>query len=333
MKQIQIGLAGCGAFGECHLQTLAAEPRAKVMALFDIDGDRAAALAARYNVPRICESLDELCALPELDAIDVVTIEGAHCEPVIKALGAGKDVFVEKPLATTLEECGRMVRAANASGRILMVGHTLRFETKYAMLKDEIASGGLGEPVSMHARRNRPKSLLPVYGRTHPVLENSIHDIDLMLWYTGRAVRRVRGYGRRATGGQNADTFWGVLEFEGGALGVVETIWLLPSEAGIGIDDAFQFVGTTGVANVQMLPGSLNFLRETGYCVPDASYGPLACGVPRGAMRAELAYFVDCISEGRPCTAIRPEEAMEAVRIALALIESAQRDADVVVMG
>jgi predicted dehydrogenase len=51
MKQIQIGLAGCGAFGECHLQTLAAEPRAKVMALFDIVGDRAAALAAPLQRP------------------------------------------------------------------------------------------------------------------------------------------------------------------------------------------------------------------------------------------------------------------------------------------
>ena len=71
-------------------------------------------------------------------------------------------------------------------------------------------------------------------------MENSIHDIDLMLWYTGERVRRVRGYERRATGRKHPDTFWGILEFEGGALGVVETIWLLPANAGIALDDALQ---------------------------------------------------------------------------------------------
>ena len=75
-----------------------------------------------------------------------------------------------------------------------MVGQILRFETKYAMLNDEIVSGRLGKAVSMHARRNRPKSLLPLYGRTHPALENCIHDVDLMLWYTGQPVRKVRGF-------------------------------------------------------------------------------------------------------------------------------------------
>ena len=95
----------------------------------------------------------------------------------------------------------------------------------------------------MHARRNRPKDLLPRYGRTHPALENSIHDIDLMLWYTQSKVKRVRGYGLSATGGVNHDTFWGIIEFENGAIGVVETIWLIPPSAGVMLDDALEVVG------------------------------------------------------------------------------------------
>ena len=82
-----------------------------------------------------------------------------------------------------------------------MVGQILRFETKYSMLNDEIVSGRLGKAVSMHARRNRPKSLLPLYGRTHPALENCIDDVDLMLWYVGQPVRKVRGFARHATRG------------------------------------------------------------------------------------------------------------------------------------
>jgi UDP-N-acetylglucosamine 3-dehydrogenase len=241
----------------------------------------------------------------------------------------GKHVFVEKPLATNLDDCSAIIEAARSAGRFLMVGQILRFETKYAMLYDEVTSGGLGEIVSMHARRNRPKSLLPVYGRTHPALENCIHDVDLMLWYTGKRVTRVRGYGRHATKRKYPDTFWGVLEFEGGALGIVETIWLLPKAAGIMIDDAFQLVGTSGVGNVNLLPGSFNLLRETGYEVPDVSYDPRVAGCARGALRDELAYFCQCILDGREPSVITATEAKRAVRVVLALIQSADTQKDV----
>jgi len=332
MHRVRIGLAGCGAFGESHLQSFRAIPGAEIVAAYDIDHARAGRVAAEYGIPRVCGSLEEICSLDGVDALDVVTPEAEHRQPVIQALEAGKHVFVEKPLATNVADCEAMVEAARRCGRILMVGQILRFETKYAMLQDEVRAGNIGAIVSMHARRNRPKSLLPVYNRTHPALENCIHDIDLMLWYTGKRVRRVRGYHRHATGRKNPDTVWGVLEFDGGALGVVETIWLLP-EAGIMLDDSFQMIGTRAVANVSLLPGSYNLLRESGYHVPDVSYDPRVAGTARGALREELAYFCECVANGRPCAAIPPEDAMRAVEVVLALIESAEKGADVEIPG
>jgi UDP-N-acetylglucosamine 3-dehydrogenase len=303
-------------------------PAAEIAAVFDTDRERAGRIGAAFGIARVCASLEEICALPDLAAIDVVTPEHVHREPVLLAFANGKHVFVEKPLATDLGDCAKMIEAGCAARRSLMVGHILRFETKYAILKDEVAAGRLGAPVSMHARRNRPKSLLPLYGRTHPALENSIHDIDLMLWYTGQPVKRVRGYSRRATGRLHPETFWGVIEFGGGALGVVETIWLLP-EAGVMLDDAFQFIGTAGVANLQLHPGALAILREDGYHVPDVSYDPRVGGAARGALRDELAYFCECVAANRPVEVITPVEAMRAVRVVLALIESAEAGRDV----
>lgn len=329
MDRVRIGLVGCGGFGESHLEAFRAVRNAQVAAAFDIDRARAEAMAQRFGIPRVCSSLEEICMLPELDAIDVVTPEESHREPVLKALRAGKHVFVEKPLATDLGDCAQMIEASGSTERFLMPGHLLRFETKYAMLKDELRAGRLGEVVSMHARRNRPKTLLPLYGRTHPALENCIHDIDLMLWYVNRPVRRVRGWGRRATGRRHPDTFWGVLEFDGGAIGVVETIWLLPKPAGISLDDAFQLVGAAGVANVQLVPGSYNLLRETGYEAPDVCYDPRVANSARGALRDELAYFCDCVQDGREPDVITAVEAKRAVRVALALIESAEKEVDV----
>jgi predicted dehydrogenase len=212
-----------------------------------------------------------------------------------------------------------------------MVGHILRFETKYAMLREAVAAGRLGEVVSLHARRNRPKAHLPRYGRVHLALETGIHDIDLMLWYVGRPVRRVRGYERRASQGQYVDTFWGVLEFEGGAIGVVETIWLLPEAAGVLLDDAFQVIGSAGVGNLQLVPGSLSFWRDTGFEVPDVSYDPRVMSSARGALRDELAYFCDCVLQGRQPEVNTGVEAKRAVRVALALIESAAAEADIAI--
>ncbi len=200
MDTIRIGLVGCGSYGISHLEAFASIPGVEIAAAFDVDRIRAESAAGQFSIPRVCGSLEEICGMDELQAIDVVTTETAHYEPVMAAIAMGKHVFVEKPLATNLGECARMIDAARAAERILMVGLLLRFETKYALIKRELDSGRLGTIVSMHARRNRPKSLLPVYGRTHPVLENSIHDVDLMLWYTGQAVVCVRGYGRKATG-------------------------------------------------------------------------------------------------------------------------------------
>jgi predicted dehydrogenase len=329
---VNIGLVGCGAFGESHLQGFRAVPSARVAAVFDTDPARAKRLAADFGIPLVCDSLQQICNLPDLHAIDVVTPEHAHLDPVRTALAAGKHVFVEKPLATDLAHCSAMIDAACAAGRFLMVGQILRFETKYAMLKDEIASGGLGAPVSMHARRNRPKSLLPVYGRTHPALENCIHDVDLMLWYVNAPVRRVRGYARHATGRQHPETFWGIIEFEGGAIGVTETIWMLP-DAGVFLDDAFQFIGTAGVANIQLHPGTFAILRESGYQLPDVSYDPRVGGAARGALRDELAYFCECIQADQRPTVITAEEARRAVRVVLALIESGESGRDVEISG
>src|SRR5690606_29919716 len=101
-------------------------------------------LAAAFQVPRVCADLEELCGLPDVDLVDVVTPEADHAAPVLAALARGKHVFVEKPLATDPADCTRMIEAAQAAGRSLMVGHILRFETKYAMLKEELASGRLG---------------------------------------------------------------------------------------------------------------------------------------------------------------------------------------------
>lgn len=331
MERVRIGLVGCGLFGESHLQAFRAIPEAEVAAVFDVDRGRAERLAAAFGVARVCGSLEELCALPEIAAVDVVTPEHLHREPVEAALERGKHVFVEKPLATDLEDCRRMIAAAAAAGRFLMVGHLLRFETRYAMLRERIASGALGEIVLMSARRNRPASHLDLYLRNHPALETCVHDVDLMLWYAQRPVIRARGRERKVTGRRFPDAFVGVLEFEGGAVGIVETLWLLPDAAGILLDDAFRVVGSKGVGNMSLVPAALSFWEPGGYQAPDVYYDPRVFDSARGALREELAEFCRCAASETAPALNTGIEAARVVRVVQALIESAEADRDVLI--
>jgi UDP-N-acetylglucosamine 3-dehydrogenase len=333
VEKVRIGLVGCGLFGESHLQAYRSVRAAEVAAVYDTDRDRAERMAREFNISSVCNSLVEICSRPELNAIDVITPEHLHADAVTCAFAHQKHAFVEKPLALDLGQCRDMIASAASAKCILMVGQLLRFETRYAMLKDKITAGCLGNIVSMHARRNRPKTLLPRYGRTHPALENCIHDIDLMLWYTQSKAKRVRGYGRSATGGVHPDTFWGMIEFENGAIGVVETIWLIPPSAGVMLDDALEVIGDTGVANIRLVPGSLDLWLEGGPEMPDVSYDPRVSASARGALREELAYFCDCVLDDRQPQVIRAEEAMAAVEVALALVASARSDTEVEIAG
>lgn len=224
-------------------------------------------------------------------------------------------------MATKVEDAERMVAAARKAGLIFMPGHVCRFETKYATVKEQLATRRLGRIVSITARQNRPKALASTYKRTHQLLVCSVHDIDIILWYTGEKVKRVRGYEVELEKGSGADLSWGILEFEGGSLGFVQTMWLLPDKAQL-LDDEMQVITTRGVANICIHSGVSLWLEE-GQEIPEVSYEPRLRGSVFGALREELSYFALCVLEGTHPTVVTAEEGVEAVRTTVALIESA----------
>ena len=328
LPKLRMGLVGCGAFGESHLLTLTGIPFVEVTVVTDVLSERARRLAERYKVASVSRDFRELCSREDVDAVSVVTTEDQHLEPVLAALEHNKHVFVEKPLATRLRDGERMLEAAGKADRILMPGHILRFETKYATVKEQISSGRLGRVVSIYARRNRPKWQGTIYKRTPLVLETAIHDIDTMLWYIGRKVKSVRAYDVSIAPDGDADLTWAVLRFEDGTIGVLETMWLLPDKTPF-LDDALQVVGTSGIANVDILNSGLTIWRDDGVEVPDVSYEPRLRGAVSGALREELMYFVLCVMEGRKPTLLTAEDGLEALRVGLAVAESARSDSDI----
>jgi predicted dehydrogenase len=128
-ERVRVGVIGCGLIAQVmHLPYLAElDDRFETVAVCDVAGDVAEACAARFRVPQVFTSWEELVGGPPLDAVLVLT-SGSHAPPALAAFEAGLHVFVEKPMALSAAEGRAMVDAAARAGRRLMVGTMKRYD-------------------------------------------------------------------------------------------------------------------------------------------------------------------------------------------------------------
>mgnify|MGYP000880148850 CR=1 FL=1 len=203
---INIGVIGCGKIAQVrHLPEYADNADCRIVALYDLNLERAKQLAKKYGA-EACASYEELLARKDIDAVSICTANASHAEITIAALKAGKHVLCEKPMATTIEECESMVNAAKESGRFLMIGHNQRLAKGHAMARRLIEDGAIGkiltfktsfghcgpETWTIDAKNNWffDKNLA-VFGA---LADLGIHKTDLIQFLTGEKVVEVTAY-------------------------------------------------------------------------------------------------------------------------------------------
>ena len=335
--RLGFGVVGLGAYGNAYLACLSdlrSAASLEIAAVASRSTDRAEACAKRYGALRWYTSAAELARDPNVDVVCVVTAEDEHADPVLAALEAGKEVIVEKPLALRLDQADRMIAAARRHGRCLMVGHQLRSATPYVEIAARLGDGELGDLIHVHTRRNRPSAAMAPYRRTHPLLETGIHDIDVMLWLAQSRVRAVRSWDRTIYAGESPDAVWGVLEFESGVIGYLETVWLNPSSGGAYTDDALTVVGSRGVAKLDLARGPVVLWNADGYSIPDLFYEPRGSdGAVGGALRDHLLYFIRCLRERTPPDRVPIEDVRHGLAVVTAMMRSAEEGRDLEVAG
>jgi predicted dehydrogenase len=141
---MQFGLIGAGCIGGLRAQALAKVPGAKLIAVTDLDQQRAARVAASTRA-RVCKDSAEMLDLDQVDAVIASTPPQFHEEAVLAALAAGKHVLCEKPLSNSLESCRRMVEAAHEKGKTLTTGFNHRYFPAIRFLKRTLADGVIGK--------------------------------------------------------------------------------------------------------------------------------------------------------------------------------------------
>ncbi len=141
---MQFGLIGAGCIGGLRAQALAKVSGAKLIAVTDVDQQRAARIAAPTRA-RVCKDIAEMLELDKIEAIIVSTPPQFHEEAVLAALAAGKHVLCEKPLSNSLDACRRMLKAAHESGKTLATGFNHRYFPAIRFLKQTLANGVIGK--------------------------------------------------------------------------------------------------------------------------------------------------------------------------------------------
>jgi myo-inositol 2-dehydrogenase / D-chiro-inositol 1-dehydrogenase len=142
---IKIALVGCGGIGRSHAAAITALSDAKLVAVVDIDRDRADAFGTQFNVDTISTDYAAVLDRDEIDAVIVTTANNLHACLTIQALDAGKHVMVQKPMALTLAEADEMNAAAKRSGKLLMVSFFEFFHPAFKRAKEIVDSGAIGD--------------------------------------------------------------------------------------------------------------------------------------------------------------------------------------------
>ncbi|WP_283133640.1 Gfo/Idh/MocA family protein [Rhizohabitans arisaemae] len=316
---LTVAVVGAGAFGARHVAAYASLG-VRVGALVDPDPAVRENLASAFGVPRTFARVEELIEAVRPEAASVCSPGHAHRDAAVTLMTAGIPVLVEKPLADTVRDAEEIVAVSESTGVLCQPGHILRFSAPHRALYDALRAGELGEVLAVSSRRDRSRALSRLYPGAHPAMLTAVHDIDLALWYSGSPVTEVRAVTQSRSGAVSPVLVWAELRHESGVVSSIRNAYLLPESSPNPTSDLVEVYGSGGVGHVDLAHPTLLVQAERTQA-PDWLISPPGGG---GALAAELRHFLDRVAGAQPPETVRPADGLHVVRVAAALIDSAE---------
>ncbi len=331
-EPVGFGVIGAGIVGGAwHAHVYARHPRARLVAVCDLDERRAAEVAERCGGAAVYTDYRELLARPDIAAVSVATPDFAHREIAVAAAEAGKHILVEKPLATTVADAEAILEAARRAGVKLMVDFHNRANPPFVAARRSIRAGEIGRPAYIYARLSNttyvPTRMLAWAGRSSALWFLASHTVDLAHWLLDDEPRRVYAVSRSGVLqqlGVNAPDFHAaLLEFRGGAVVNLESAWILPQSAPNVFDFKVEILGSAGAIAI-----NASDHRAVETFTAERSHLPDVLGLPggdsprlHGFVLEAIARFVDAVADERPLLA-SGEDGLRVTRVLAAIAES-----------
>ncbi|MDB5085700.1 MAG: oxidoreductase [Bacilli bacterium] len=192
-EKIRLGFVGAGAIGQVHMTEFSKHPEVILAAVTDAYLPFAEKRAAEYGIARVHASAEDLFEDDQIDAVVIGIPNKWHAPLAVKALRAGKHVLIEKPMGINGDAAKEIIRAERESGKVVMVGHQMRFEWASLQIKEQAEQGAFGRIYHAKAGWLRRKGI-PGWGSWFtrksesgggPLIDIGVHMLDLSLWLMG----------------------------------------------------------------------------------------------------------------------------------------------------
>jgi predicted dehydrogenase len=280
MSAGKTAVVGCGYWGKNLVRNFS--QLGALAAVVDGRSEVADAMAAQFNVPAM--SFEQVLANPDIDSVVIAAPAELHAELSIRAFEAGKHVYVEKPIAMSMDEGRAMKAASEKAGKILMVGHLLRYHPAFEALLDFVRGGGIGE-----VRYAYSNSFAP-------------HDVSMLLALMDEKPSAVRISGGAFVTKGIEDESRIDMDFKSGRRAHVFTSWLHPFK-----EQKLVVVGSTGMAVFEDSQPGAEKLRVYRHSIDVSGREPVPVKaesepLPYGdgePLRQECAHFVECCKTGQ----------------------------------
>jgi UDP-N-acetylglucosamine 3-dehydrogenase len=325
MNELNIGLIGAGRMGAYHVDTWEKISSGCLVAVAEPDETVARQRIGRRPIDWVSD-YRWMLERPDIDAVCICAPSEHHARIALDAIAAGKHVFVEKPIATALEDGLRMAAAARLAQVKLMVGHVERFNPAVGKLAELIDEGRIGRVFRAHATRVGP---LPVRIQdTGVAIDLATHDLDLMQFVLGRDITSIYAEGSRCVHPTQEDMISCLLRFgEDGPSGLLDVNWLTPEKR-----REMTVIGEGGMLRASYLTQDVWFTESTGALTSwdelarirgDAEGTAIRFALPRvEPLQAELEAFARCVLDDTP-EPVTAQDGCRALAAALAVRDSA----------
>ncbi len=344
-KPIGLAVVGSGRIGSLRARLASAYPAVRYIAVSDQNARAARELADKVGAQFHGTDNAEVIARPEVNAVIVSTSEGEHVEPIVQAIELGKRVLVEKPLALTLADADRVIKAIEKYGADVRVGYSRRYKERYLIAKEQIVQGRIGKPVGGAARvfNSRSQALAMLSRNPHatPVVDALTYYVDLMSWFLeGRTLAEVYARGQmgvlKDAGHEVADVSYAILTYDDGTVVNLGVGYALPEKyPALGHAARVEVLGTEGVMILDDDHTDQIMYSEKGIphvYLPDHTVnmvflqsgtpGDWALGEFWGPIANETRAWLDYLCMGRACVLATPQEARATLEATLAIEHS-----------